>query len=85
MRWARHAYIIFVAKPEGKIPLRKPRRRWEDNIRTDLKEIEWEGVDWVHMAQDRNKWRAAAICYFRGKRENSVKRNLRFQASSRAQ
>jgi hypothetical protein len=43
----------LVGKPEGKIPLGRPRRRWEDNIRKKLREIRWEGVDWMHMAQNR--------------------------------
>jgi len=41
-------------KTEGKRPLGRPRRRWEDNIRKDLKEIGWEVVDWMHLAQDRD-------------------------------
>jgi len=43
-------YKILVGKPEGKRPLGRPRRRWEDNIRMDLKELGWEGVDWMHLA-----------------------------------
>jgi hypothetical protein len=54
----RNAYEIFVGKPEGKRPLGRPRRRWEDNIRMDLRVIGWEGVDCMHLAQDRNQWRA---------------------------
>jgi hypothetical protein len=54
----KNAYRILVGKPEGKRPLGKPRRRWEDNIRMDLREIAWDGVDWIDMAQDRNQWRA---------------------------
>jgi len=46
----RNAYKILVGKPEGKRPLGRPRRRWEDNIRMDLREIEWQGVDWMHLA-----------------------------------
>jgi hypothetical protein len=42
-------------KPEGKRSLRRPRHRWEDNVRMDLREIGWEGVDWMHLAQDRNQ------------------------------
>jgi hypothetical protein len=42
----------------AKRPLRRPRYRWEDNIRRHLREIEWEGVAWMHLAQDRDKWRA---------------------------
>jgi hypothetical protein len=51
----RNAYSILVGKPEGKRPLGKPRRRWEDNIRMGLREIEWEGVDCIHLAQDKNQ------------------------------
>jgi hypothetical protein len=47
----RNAYSILVGKPEWKRSLGKCRRRWEDNIRLDLKEIEWEVVDWMHLAQ----------------------------------
>jgi hypothetical protein len=47
-----------VVKPEGKIPLGRPRRRWVDNIKMDLREIGWDGVDWVDMPQDRDQWRA---------------------------
>jgi hypothetical protein len=43
---------FLVGKPEEKRPLGRPRRRWEDNIRMDLREIRWESVDWVHLAQD---------------------------------
>jgi hypothetical protein len=48
----RNAYKILVGKPEGKTSLGIPRHRWEDNIRMDLREIRWEGVDWIHLAQD---------------------------------
>jgi len=54
----KNAYKILVRKPEGKRLLRRPRHRWEDNIRTDLKEIGCEGVDWLHVAQDRDQWQA---------------------------
>jgi hypothetical protein len=47
----------LVGKPEDKRPRGKPRRRWEDNTRMDLKEIRWDGVDWMHLAQDRDQWR----------------------------
>jgi hypothetical protein len=47
-----------VGKPEGKRPLERPRRRWVDNIRMDLKEIEWDGIDWINLAQGRDQWRA---------------------------
>jgi hypothetical protein len=48
----------LVGKPEGKRPLGRPRRRWVDNIKMDLREIGWDGVDWVDLAQDRDQWRA---------------------------
>jgi hypothetical protein len=54
----RNAYRILVGKPEGRRPLGRPRRRWVDNITTDLREIGWDGVDWIDLAQDRDQWRA---------------------------
>jgi hypothetical protein len=54
----RNAYKILVGKSERERPLVRPRRRWEDNIRMDLRETGWEGVDWMHLAQDRDMWRA---------------------------
>jgi hypothetical protein len=54
----RNAYTLLVGKPEGKRPLGRPRRRWVDNIKMDLLEIGWGGVDWIGLAQDRDKWRA---------------------------
>jgi hypothetical protein len=54
----RNAYRILVGKPEGKRPLGRPRRRWVDNIKMDLREIVWDGVDSMDMAQDRDQWRA---------------------------
>jgi hypothetical protein len=47
-----------VRKPEGKRPLGRPRRRWEDNIKMDLQEVEFEGTDWIELVQDRDSWRA---------------------------
>jgi hypothetical protein len=67
MRWARHVarmgegrnvYRVLVGKPEGKRRLERPRRRWEDVIKMDLSEIGWGGVEWIHLAQDRDRWRA---------------------------
>jgi hypothetical protein len=52
----RDAYIILVGKPEGKIPIGRPRHRWKDNIRMYLREIGWKSVDWMHLAQDRDQW-----------------------------
>jgi hypothetical protein len=54
----RNAYRILVGMPEGKRPLGTPRPRWVDNIKMDLREIEWHGVHWIDMAQDRYQWRA---------------------------
>jgi hypothetical protein len=54
----RNAYRILVGKSEGKRPLGRLRRRWEDNIRMDLREIGWSSVDWIDLAQDRDQWRA---------------------------
>jgi hypothetical protein len=54
----RNAYRLLVGKPEGKRPLGRPRRRWLDNIRMDLGEVGWGDVDWIGLAQDRNRWRA---------------------------
>jgi hypothetical protein len=54
----RGAYNILVGRPEGRRPLGRPRRRWENNIKMDLREIGFGDVDWVHLAQDRNRWRA---------------------------
>jgi hypothetical protein len=47
-----------VGKPEGKRPLRRPRRRWEDNIKRDLQQVGGVGGDWMERAQDRDRWRA---------------------------
>jgi hypothetical protein len=68
MRWAGHvarlgevtgAYNILVGRPEGRRPLGRPRRRWEeDNIEMDLRETGFGDVDWIHLAQDRDRWRA---------------------------
>jgi hypothetical protein len=54
----RNASRILVGKPEGKRPLGRTRRRWLDNIKIDLREIGWDGVDWIDLAQDRDQWRA---------------------------
>jgi hypothetical protein len=54
----RGAYRVLVGKPEGRRPLGRPRRRWEDNIKTDLGEVGWGCVDWIGLTQDRDRWRA---------------------------
>jgi hypothetical protein len=67
IRWAGHvarmgavrgAYNILIGKPEGRRPLGRPRRRWEDNIKMDLREMGFGYVDWIHWAQDRDRWQA---------------------------
>jgi hypothetical protein len=67
MRWAgdvarmgetRNAYRILVVKPEGKRPLGRPRRKYEDNIKMDLRETKWGGKDWIDLAQVRDRWKA---------------------------
>jgi len=54
----RGVYRVVVGKPEGKRPLGRPRRRWEDNIKMDLQEVGWGCEDWMELAEDRNRWRA---------------------------
>jgi hypothetical protein len=67
LRWAGHvacmgerrgAYRALVGKPEGERPLERPRRRWEGKIKMGLREVGWEGIDWIHLAQGRDRWRA---------------------------
>jgi hypothetical protein len=58
IREKRNAYRLLVGKPEGKGPLGRPRCRWVDNIRMDLGEVGWGDMDWIDLAQDRNRWRA---------------------------
>jgi hypothetical protein len=54
----RGVYSVLVGKPEGKRPLGRPRRRWEENIKTDLQEVGCRDMDWIEMAQDSYRWRA---------------------------
>jgi hypothetical protein len=54
----RNAYRILLEKPEGKRQLGRPRRRWVDNIKMDLRDIGWDDMDWIDLALDRNQWRA---------------------------
>jgi hypothetical protein len=76
MRWTGHVarmgerrgvYRVLVGKAEGKRPLGRNRRRWEDNIKIDLQEVGGGGVDWIELAQDRKRWRAVmnAVMKFR--------------------
>jgi hypothetical protein len=50
--------MFLVGKPEGKRPIRRPRRRWQENIEKDRREIEWGSMDWIYLPQDRDQWRA---------------------------
>jgi hypothetical protein len=70
MRWAGHvarqgegrgAYRILVGRPEGRRPLDRPRRSWEDNIKMDLQEVGWGSMNLIDMAQDRDRWQAVVI------------------------
>jgi hypothetical protein len=67
MKDKRNACRILVGKPEGKRHLGRPKRMWMDNIKVDLREIEWDGMDWIDLAQDRDQWRALvnAVMNFR--------------------
>ena len=65
MRWAGHVahmgyrrgtYRVLVGKPDGKKPLGRPRCRWDDNIKMDLQEVGCGGMDWIKVAQDRDRW-----------------------------
>jgi hypothetical protein len=54
----RGEYRVLVGKPEGKRPLWRPRHKWEGNIKMDFQEVGWGSVDWIELAQDRDRWRA---------------------------
>jgi hypothetical protein len=54
----RGAYRVFVVKPEGKRPFGRRRHRWKGNINMDLQEVGWESMDWIGLAQDRDRWTA---------------------------
>jgi hypothetical protein len=67
VRWAGHvarmgemkyAYRILVGKPEGKRPLGSPRHRWVDNVKIVVRDIGWDGIDWINLAQDKDQWMA---------------------------
>jgi hypothetical protein len=57
MRKKMKAYKILVGRPDGKIPLGRPRHRWVDNIKMDIRKTGWGGMDWIDLAQDRDQWR----------------------------
>ena len=76
MIWAGHVarmgerrgvHRVLVGKPDGKRPLGRPRRKWEDNIKMDLQDVGCRGMDWIELAQDRDRWRALvnAVISFR--------------------
>jgi len=76
MRWTGHVarmgertgvYRVLVGKPEGKRPFGRPGRRWEDNIKMDLQEVGYGGMDWIELAQYKDRWRALvkAVMNFR--------------------
>jgi hypothetical protein len=56
----RNVYKVLMGNPKGKRPLGRPRRRWEDGIRMELREIGWGSAEWIQLAQDRDLWRALA-------------------------
>jgi hypothetical protein len=59
----RNVYKVLMGKPKGNRPLGRPRRRWEDGIRLDLREIGWGSVDWTQLAQDRDRWGGGSCEY----------------------
>ena len=56
MREGRGVFRVLVRKPEGTIPLGRPRRRWQDNIKMDLQEVGFEGMEWIDTVQDTDRW-----------------------------
>jgi hypothetical protein len=56
MGYRRGAYRVLVGRPEGRTPLGRPMHRGEDNIKMDLKEVGWRGMDWIDVAEDRDRW-----------------------------
>ncbi|KAJ4428714.1 hypothetical protein ANN_25707, partial [Periplaneta americana] len=86
LRWAGHvarmgesrnAYRVLVGRPEGKRPLGRPRRRWEDNIKMDLREVGYDDRDWINLAQDRDRWRAYVRAAMNLRSEGKQKRSKR--------
>ena len=58
MEQSRAAYRVVVRKPKGRIPLRRPRRRWQDKVKMCLREVGCDSGDWIDLAEDRDQWRA---------------------------
>jgi hypothetical protein len=58
----RDAHRVLMGKPEGERPLGRPRRKWEDNIKRDLQDVGWVGMDWIDLAQNRGKWGGSCEC-----------------------
>jgi hypothetical protein len=86
MRWAGHVarmgegrgvYKVLVGSPEGKRPLGRPKHRWEDNIKMDLREIKIDGANWIQLAQDRVQWRA---CVNMAMSSGSIRKDIFRQA-----
>jgi hypothetical protein len=71
----RGVYRVLVGRPDSKRPLGRPRRRWEDNIKLDLREISIDGAKWIQLAQDRVRWQAF-VCTVMNLRDHHIKKNL---------
>jgi hypothetical protein len=69
----RNAYRILEGKPEGRRPLGRSRRRWVNNIKTNLRETRWGGMDWIDLAQDRGHWRTLDSCEHGNETSGSIK------------
>jgi len=66
-----NVYRIFVTNPKWKRPRGRPKRRWDDDIKMDFKEMAWEVADWMHLAQDRNQWHT--LCEYGNEPSESTK------------
>ncbi|KAJ4435492.1 hypothetical protein ANN_18108 [Periplaneta americana] len=91
LRWAGHvarmgesrnAYRVLVGKPEGKRPLGRPRRRWEDNIKMDLREVGYDDRDWINLAQDRDRWRGYVRAAMNSGSLKAIVRTLEYNLSN---
>ncbi|KAJ4447381.1 hypothetical protein ANN_09387 [Periplaneta americana] len=79
MSESRNTYGVLVKRPEGKRPLGRPRRRWEDNIKMDLREVGYDDRDWINLAQDRDQWRAYVRAAMNLRNCNSISPESTFQ------